>query len=109
MGTVVVSDLGRFNDKIAFVRTESGEQGFLLVHVQTLSWSDGTATTGVDFSLVLRNRSGVWSFSDRADPDDADAPAELASGRVDWYGRVLRVERWLEGAEATAVFSEHFA
>ncbi|MEQ0558847.1 hypothetical protein ABJI51_07180 [Amycolatopsis sp. NEAU-NG30] len=45
---------------------------------------------------------GTWYYSDRADPDDYDTTAELASGEIDWYGTAYSA-RWLPDGEAREV------
>ncbi|MFB9685526.1 hypothetical protein [Amycolatopsis plumensis] len=45
---------------------------------------------------------GTWYYSDRADPDDYDTAAELASGQIGWYGTTYSA-RWLSDSQAREV------
>src|SRR5688572_21436458 len=94
--------------RVARVRATDGRTGYLLVDTADVKWSDGTRMVGVTFSLQLQDPGGTWIFSDRADPDDFDASAELAAGIISWYGQSLVILEWLQGDEADVATRSHF-
>lgn len=105
---MVVSELGWFDRRIAEVVTDDGTVGYLRVKLQRSVWSNGKSDVGVDLSVVLQHVDG-WTFSDRADPEPDDAQEELQSGTIEWFGRQLRIARWLGDAEAALIGETHFA
>jgi hypothetical protein len=66
--------------------------------------SCGYLFVGPDLRLefLCAGDDGTWYYSDRADPEDYDTAAELASGKIDWYGRTYSA-RWLPGHEAREI------
>ncbi|MFC0002786.1 hypothetical protein [Micromonospora siamensis] len=97
-----------FDRRVAEVRADDGATGYLYVELDDSPRGDGLREVSVDMTLVPANggprRAGdYWWFSDRADPDPGDAREELRTGLVDWYGRTLRVQRWLSGPESDLI------
>ncbi|MEU2611106.1 hypothetical protein ABZ570_05870 [Micromonospora sp. NPDC007271] len=109
---MTVDPVWNYDGKVAEVRSDRGDRGYLLVRLTDATWSDGKRGTAVDLSVVLKadeSDQPSWRFSDRADPDPDDARTELVDGRIEWFGQVLHVQRWLGAADAQAVVTEHFA
>ncbi|MDA3625661.1 hypothetical protein OU415_09455 [Saccharopolyspora sp. WRP15-2] len=105
-------DIHRFHNRIAEVSDGMIFVGYLWVGVADVTWRHrGKTYQDVNVDMVLASSTGnpqnPWDFSDRADPDDADAYAELASGRVLWYGTEYSI-RFLDSGEASRVLRDVF-
>lgn len=104
--------LSDFNGRVAKAHAGGRFVGYLWVKVADVEWRNRRErfrTTAVDMILARRDQSsmGHWEYSDRADPDDADALAELPQGEVDWYGEILTLQ-WLNETEGIRIKREVF-
>lgn len=108
MGAMVVDPILSFDRKVAEIRTNKGQDGYLFVKLQLQPWSGGKDDIGVDLNVVIDGDDG-WVFSDRSDLEPDDAREELRSGIIEWFGKQLNIVRWLDNAAAQEVRKTHFA
>ncbi|MEV0052319.1 hypothetical protein AB0H34_17640 [Saccharopolyspora shandongensis] len=112
MADAPTPDIHRFHNRVAEVSDGMSFVGYLLVGVTDVTWRQrGDTYQDVNVDMVLASSTGnpqnPWDFSDRADPDDADAYVELASGRIFWYGTEYSI-RFLDSGEASRMLRDVF-